>query len=60
MNPTLLNALTICGLLVLAPMALAMVLLITAYSIGAIRVWREDRKLRRDFEQVVAEKRVNR
>jgi hypothetical protein len=35
-------------------------LLITAYSIGAVRVWREDRRLRRDFEQVVAEKRVSR
>jgi 4-amino-4-deoxy-L-arabinose transferase-like glycosyltransferase len=55
-----LTLLAICGLIVLAPMALAMVLLITAYSIGAVRVWREDRRLRRDFEQVVAEKRVNR
>jgi hypothetical protein len=60
MNQTLLNVLGILAMLVLAPMALAMVLLITAYSIGAVRVWREDRKLRRDFEQVVAEKRVNR
>jgi hypothetical protein len=41
-------------------MALATLLLITAYSIGAVRVWRDGRKLRRDFEQVVAEKRVNR
>lgn len=60
MNPTLLNALAICALLVLAPMALASLLLITAYSIGAIRVWREDRRLRRDFAQVLAEKRVSR
>jgi hypothetical protein len=60
MNPTLLNALGICALLVLAPMALSMLLLITAYSIGAVRVWREDRRLRHDFQQVVAEKRVNR
>jgi len=60
MNQTLLNVLGICALLVLAPMALASLLLITAYSIGAVRVWREDRKLRRDFEQVVAEKRVQR
>ncbi len=55
MNPTLLNALAICGLLVLAPMALAMVLLITAYSIGAVRVWREDRRLRTDFERIIGE-----
>ena len=55
-----LTLLAICGLIVLAPMALAMVLLITAYSIGAVRVWREDRRLRRDFQQVVAEKRVSR
>ena len=60
MNQTLLNVLGILAMLVLAPMALASLLLITAYSIGAVRVWREDRKLRRDFEQVVAEKRVNR
>jgi hypothetical protein len=50
----------ILAMLVLAPMALASLLLITAYSIGAVRVWREDRRLRRDFEQVVAEKRVSR
>ena len=55
-----LTLLAICGLIVLAPMALAMVLLITAYSIGAVRVWREDRRLRRDFRQVLAEKRVSR
>jgi hypothetical protein len=55
-----LTLLAICGLIVLAPMALAMVLLITAYSIGAFRVWREDRRLRREFAAVVAEKRVSR
>ena len=54
------DLLAICALIVLAPMALATLLLITAYSIGAIRVWREDRKLRREFAQVVAEKRVTR
>jgi hypothetical protein len=42
-------------MLVLAPMALAMVLLITAYSIGAVRVWREDRRLRTDFERIIGE-----
>jgi len=60
MSPTLLNLIGICALLVLAPMALAMLLLVTAYSIGAFRVWREDRKLRREFAAVVAEKRVSR
>jgi len=45
----------ITGLIVLAPMALAMVLLITAYSIGAVRVWREDRRLRTDFERIIGE-----
>lgn len=59
MNQTLLNVLGILAMLVLAPMALASLLLITAYSIGALRVWRDDRKLRRDFEQVVAEKRIS-
>jgi hypothetical protein len=55
MNPTLLNVLGILAMLVLAPMALAMVLLITAYSIGAVRVWREDRRLRTDFERIIGE-----
>ena len=55
MNPTLLNLIGISALLVLAPMALAMVLLITAYSIGAVRVWREDRRLRTDFERIIGE-----
>ena len=50
-----LTLLAICGLIVLAPMALAMVLLITAYSIGAVRVWREDRRLRTDFERIIWE-----
>ncbi|MBK8168112.1 MAG: hypothetical protein IPK64_19370 [bacterium] len=50
-----LTLLAICGLIVLAPMALAMVLLITAYSIGAVRVWREDRRLRTDFERIIGE-----
>lgn len=59
MNQTLLNLLGLCALLVLVPMALASLLLFTAYFIGAIRVWREDRRLRRDFEQVLAEKRVS-
>jgi hypothetical protein len=51
----ILNLLIICALIVLAPMALAMVLLITAYSIGAVRVWREDRRLRTDFERIIGE-----
>lgn len=55
MNQTLLNVLGILAMLVLAPMALAMVLLITAYSIGAVRVWREDRRLRTDFERIIGE-----
>ena len=58
MNPTLLNLIGISALLVLAPMALAMLLLVTAYSIGAVRVWREDRKLRRDFARVMSGERV--
>ena len=43
MNQTPLNVLGILAMLVLAPMALASLLLITAYSIGALRVWRDDR-----------------
>jgi 4-amino-4-deoxy-L-arabinose transferase-like glycosyltransferase len=50
-----LTLLAICGLIVLAPMALAMVLLITAYSIGAVRVWRDGRRLRTDFERIIGE-----
>ena len=33
---------------------------LVASAIGVARTWRDGRKLRRDFEQVVAEKRVNR
>ena len=58
MNPTLLNLIGISALLVLAPMALASVLLVTAYAIGAVRVWRDDRKLRRDFQRVMSGERV--
>ena len=58
MNPTLLNLIGISALLVLVPMALASLLLVTAYTIGAVRVWREDRKLRRDFARVMSGERV--
>ena len=58
MNPTLLNLIGISALLVLVPMALASLLLFTAYSIGAWRVWHEDRKLRRDFQRVMSGERV--
>jgi len=55
-----LTLLAICGLIVLAPMALATLLLVVASAIGVARTWREDRRLRRDFRQVLAEKRVSR
>ena len=55
-----LTLLAICGLIVLAPMALATLLLVVASAIGVARTWRDGRRLRTDFEQVVAEKRVNR
>ena len=55
-----LTLLAICGLIVLAQMALATLLLVVASAIGVARTWREDRRLRRDFRQVLAEKRVSR
>lgn len=55
-----LTLLAICGLIVLAPMALATLLLVVASAIGVARTWRDGRRLRTDFGQVVAEKRVNR
>jgi 4-amino-4-deoxy-L-arabinose transferase-like glycosyltransferase len=50
-----LTLLAICGLIVLAPMALATLLLVVASAIGAVRVWREDRRLRTDFERIIGE-----
>ena len=55
-----LTLLAICGLIVLAPMALATLLLVVASAIGVARTWRDGRRLRREFAQVVAEKRVSR
>jgi 4-amino-4-deoxy-L-arabinose transferase-like glycosyltransferase len=50
-----LTLLAICGLIVLAPMALATLLLVVASAIGVARTWREDRRLRRDFERIIGE-----
>lgn len=50
-----LNLLAICALIVVAPMALASLLLIAAYSIGITRVWLDGRRLRQDFERIVGE-----
>ena len=50
-----LNLLIICALIVVAPMALASLLLIVAYSIGITRVWLDGRRLRQDFERIVGE-----
>ncbi|MBK8168286.1 MAG: hypothetical protein IPK64_20245 [bacterium] len=52
---TVLNLLAICALIVLAPMALATLLLVVASAIGVARVWREDRRLRTDFERIIGE-----
>ena len=50
-----LTLLAICGLIVLAPMALATLLLVVASAIGVARTWREDRRLRTDFERIIGE-----
>ena len=50
-----LTLLAICALIVVAPMALASLLLIAAYSIGITRVWLDGRRLRQDFERIVGE-----
>ena len=50
-----LNLLAICALIVVAPMALASLLLTVAYSIGITRVWLDGRRLRQDFERIVGE-----
>ena len=56
----ILNLLIICALIVVAPLALATLLLVVASAIGVARTWRDGRRLRRDFRQVLAEKRVSR
>lgn len=41
-------------------LTLATLLLVVASAIGVARTWRDGRRLRRDFRQVLAEKRVSR
>jgi len=53
-----LTLLAICGLIVLAPMALATLLLVVASAIGVARTWRDGRRLRRDFARVMSGERV--
>jgi hypothetical protein len=50
-----LTLLAICGLIVLAPMALATLLLVVASAIGVARTWRDGRRLRTDFERIIGE-----
>ena len=51
----ILNLLIICALIVLAPMALATLLLVVASAIGVARTWRDGRRLRTDFERIIGE-----